>query len=125
MDCPKCSGTLAEEEFGGVRVDRCDSCHGIWFDAKEVRALVAHAQAKPDDVPQSKTSPESASLDEKAGTCPRDGDPLHRIESLVIEGLHYDQCMKCRGAWLDAGELKQITDRPDAAEEMKFFNEFD
>ncbi len=125
MDCPKCSGTLAEEKFGGVGVDRCSECHGIWFDAKEVRALVAHAQRKPDELPKSTASPASAQLDAKSGTCPRCQHALHRVESLAIDGLSYDQCMTCRGAWLDAGELAQILDNPAADEEMKFFNEFD
>jgi Zn-finger nucleic acid-binding protein len=125
MDCPKCSGTLAEETFGGVGVDRCDSCQGIWFDAKEVRALIAHAKSKPDEVPQSTASPASEKLDDANGTCPRCQESLHRVESLAIEGLHYDQCMSCRGAWLDAGELAQIVDSPGADEELKFFNEFD
>lgn len=125
MDCPKCSGTLTEQKFGGVNVDRCNACEGLWFDAKEVRALVAHAQNKPDDVPKSTASPESAKLDKKSGTCPKCSQSLHRVESMAVDGLHYDQCMACRGAWLDPGELAQIVKRPDAAEEMKFFNEFD
>ena len=124
MECPKCSGTLAEKEFGGVRVDRCAECDGIWFDAKEVRALVAHAKASPDEVPKSSSSATSEQ-DEKNGTCPRCTEDLHRVESLAVDGLHYDQCMSCRGAWLDAGELAQIVDRPGADAEMKFFNEFD
>ncbi len=125
MDCPKCTGKLTEQTFGGVGVDRCDQCEGIWFDAKEVRALVAHAKDNPDAVPQSKASPESERLDAASGACPKCQSELHRVESLAIDGLHYDQCMTCRGAWLDAGELAQIVSREGADGEMKFFNEFD
>lgn len=125
MHCPKCSGNLEEKTFGGVGVDRCDSCQGIWFDASEVRALVAHAQRKPDEVPKSTASSASAELDTASGTCPRCNESMHRVESLAVEGLHYDQCMGCRGAWLDAGELGQIVATPGADEELAFFNEFD
>ncbi len=125
MDCPKCDGSLGEQTFGGVSVDRCDKCHGIWFDANEVRALVAHAQARPDDVPKTKTSAVAEALDAALGTCPRCGESLLRVESLAIESLHYDQCMSCRGAWLDAGELAQIVKQPDAELELRFFNELD
>ena len=125
MDCPKCTGTLAEQTFGGVSVDRCDQCEGIWFDAKEVRALVSHAKDNPDEIPKSKASPTSERLDAASGSCPKCGESLHRVESLAVEGLHYDQCMACRGAWLDAGELGQIVSKEGAEAEMKFFNEFD
>lgn len=124
MDCPKCDGSLEEQTFGGVDVDRCDACEGIWFDAAEVRKLVAHAKASPDDVPKS-SAPPSRELDETMGSCPRCDETLQRVESLAVDGLHYDQCMKCRGAWLDAGELALIVDKPGADEELGFFNELD
>ena len=28
-----------------------------------------------------------------------------------LEGIEIDQCQKCRGAWLDAGELEEIAER--------------
>ena len=39
--CPRCSGSMTE---GGVfdkdyRLDRCDACAGVWFDAKELTRL--------------------------------------------------------------------------------------
>ncbi len=32
LDCPACKGSLQTIEFGGVRVDRCDSCRGTLFE---------------------------------------------------------------------------------------------
>lgn len=125
MECPKCDGSLTEQTFGGVGVDRCDACEGIWFDAAEVRKLVAHAKASPEDVPRSSATPASQKLDRALGTCPRCKENLERVESLAVDGLHYDQCMSCRGAWLDAGELGLIVDKPGADEELGFFNELD
>jgi hypothetical protein len=36
MRCPKCGMELTEIEFRSIRVDRCFSCGGTWFDAGEV-----------------------------------------------------------------------------------------
>lgn len=36
MRCPKCGMELTEIEFRNIRVDRCFSCEGTWFDAGEV-----------------------------------------------------------------------------------------
>jgi ribosomal protein L37AE/L43A len=35
-DCPKCEGKLVESDFQGVKVDVCNECHGVWFDAGEL-----------------------------------------------------------------------------------------
>lgn len=42
MKCPKDGHDLVHEEFHGVTVDRCLHCHGIFLDADEVAAVVAH-----------------------------------------------------------------------------------
>ena len=42
MKCPKDGHDLVNEEFHGVTVDRCPHCHGIFLDADEIDAVVAH-----------------------------------------------------------------------------------
>jgi rubrerythrin len=39
MKCPKCGMDLATIEFRGIKLDRCPSCGGTWFDAGEVEQL--------------------------------------------------------------------------------------
>ena len=38
--CPRDGAELIERDYGGVRVDLCSSCHGIWLDAGELEQLV-------------------------------------------------------------------------------------
>ncbi|HUL70684.1 MAG TPA: zf-TFIIB domain-containing protein [Gemmatimonadales bacterium] len=40
--CPKCGGHLVSEEFHMVTVGRCPDCHGLWLEAGEIDAVVAH-----------------------------------------------------------------------------------
>ncbi|HEX5004536.1 MAG TPA: zf-TFIIB domain-containing protein [Gemmatimonadales bacterium] len=42
MKCPKDGHDLVNERFHGVTVDRCTHCHGIFLDADEIDAVVAH-----------------------------------------------------------------------------------
>ena len=42
MKCPKCGADLATESFHGVQLERCPDCHGLWLDAGEIDAVVAH-----------------------------------------------------------------------------------
>ena len=39
LTCPKCDGTLAEISFGGVIIDRCNECGGVWLDTGELELL--------------------------------------------------------------------------------------
>lgn len=40
--------------------------------------------------------------------CPQDGTPL---QMTAREGVEIDYCPKCRGVWLDRGELDKIIER--------------
>lgn len=37
--CPKCDGTLMERELGGVKIDECTNCGGIWLDKGELELI--------------------------------------------------------------------------------------
>src|SRR5579859_3517085 len=39
--CPRCSGAMTEGGLfdPGYLVDRCNECHGVWFDAHELSRL--------------------------------------------------------------------------------------
>ena len=41
MKCPKCGGDMAETDLGPLKVDKCSSCSGIFFDAGELDMLLA------------------------------------------------------------------------------------
>ena len=39
MKCPKCGFDLHETVFRGIVIDKCDHCHGIFFDDGELEKL--------------------------------------------------------------------------------------
>ena len=46
MKCPKCGHDLKEEDLGGVKVDRCTHCEGVFFDAGELDQLFVKKAAE-------------------------------------------------------------------------------
>lgn len=40
MTCPRCAGEMSDRSVGGVTVQRCDSCQGLFLDHAELGALV-------------------------------------------------------------------------------------
>jgi hypothetical protein len=41
MKCPKCGMELQELSLGGVHVDKCCNCGGLWLDKGEMEAIQA------------------------------------------------------------------------------------
>jgi uncharacterized protein len=39
MKCPKCGMQLEEIVAGGVRIDKCFSCQGVWLDEGELESI--------------------------------------------------------------------------------------
>jgi hypothetical protein len=39
MKCPKCGMDLTEINFGGVSVDKCFGCEGMWLDKGEIELI--------------------------------------------------------------------------------------
>ena len=41
MDCPNCGAAMRERDRGGVKIDFCPSCKGVWLDRGELDKIVA------------------------------------------------------------------------------------
>jgi len=46
MKCPKCGGDMTEIALQGIKVDRCTSCGGIYFDRGELELLLETKEQK-------------------------------------------------------------------------------
>jgi Zn-finger nucleic acid-binding protein len=103
MRCVKCSGVLQKVEIGGLEVDQCDTCAGIWFDACELHRVL---HQKSIDALRRKAAP-SRDDDARRGRCPRckGGGEMIRVAS-TVGPIHIDTCPICGGQWLDGGELE-------------------
>lgn len=40
LACPKCDGKLHETAYDSIKIDVCDKCGGVWFDAGELAQVV-------------------------------------------------------------------------------------
>lgn len=104
MNCPKCQSIMHEISFEGVVVDFCDACQGIWFDEDEL----AFTMELSSDIPNIAEVEKSART--TAYPCPRCGDPqkLDEMKFVAAKDLLIDRCPRCKGVWIDKGELPKI-----------------
>ena len=98
LRCPGDGGRLEKVEREGVTLDRCGSCGGIWFDARELARVTREATV---ERLARRVGPYAA---ESAFPCPRCGGKCYK--SFVVE-VEADTCSACRGVWLDAFELEE------------------
>ncbi len=95
--CPR-DGEMLRRFFvaglaGGVSVESCTSCLGMWVDDEEVTRLLGRRHA----AELGRTAPEGDSRI----ACPRCRVGL---KSLVYRGIVVDVCVLCGGVWFDEGE---------------------
>jgi Zn-finger nucleic acid-binding protein len=110
MQCPACQRPLRRFNAGPVTLDGCDGgCGGIWFDYRE---LGKATRAQPDlnaKVADIFHDPDVAVDDYAVRSCPRcAGTTLDKKLYSLGSGVIMDRCPKCRGVWLDNGELEKI-----------------
>jgi Zn-finger nucleic acid-binding protein len=102
MKCPNCTGTLKPINYKRVNVDKCDSCHGIWFDFSEIDQLedteFAFDNLKNTMITRVKPG------DQKCAKCQATMQKFYyRWEELELE-----VCPSNHGFWLDAGEEEKL-----------------
>lgn len=107
MKCPSCKNPLREKGAGGMTLDVCyGGCGGIWFDAAELERVNARAASTLHSiwqVPVGKVNLTDPRL------CPRCPDQvLDRRWFSELKQVEIDECPKCKGIWLDAGEFTRI-----------------
>lgn len=89
----------------GLEVDSCPECFGIWFDREELKEFLQRpelAQRLSEGVS------ESPSVSASERLCPSCRIPLSETN---LGEVSVDLCFRCRGIWLDQGELDRAVEQ--------------
>lgn len=106
-ECPKCGGKLDVIMSNDVKLDKCISCGGIWFDDGELYKLLTTSVSLMIDGLE---STDTEAYNKQEGFCPLCNDvKLERVQSKTDPNLAIDKCPSCHGVWLERGELTTLT----------------
>jgi PAT family beta-lactamase induction signal transducer AmpG len=107
MRCPKCRDDMEQLDVGGVEIDRCSSCHGLWFDEGELQKLKDRKIAAGIDIGDPSQGTVHNANDRYR--CPRCGGSIIRMVDQNQPHIWYEECSVCRGSYFDAGEFRDLT----------------
>lgn len=110
MKCPKCSTELSGFYSQDLKLARCFTCHGIWFDKNELKKVIDER-----DMDLSWMHFDLWTEKEKFGAtrgnkiCPECKKNMAALKYDKSE-VEVDFCADCGGVWLDSGEFTKIID---------------
>jgi Zn-finger nucleic acid-binding protein len=112
LSCPVCTGTaLAPRNLGGIWVEECPSCLGIWTPGDVMDRLIDRIRERiAHDGPSSAARHERRSKWQPEFTyrkCPECGVMMQRRNFSRRSGVVVDWCAS-HGTWLDAHELEDV-----------------
>ncbi|MFT7641499.1 MAG: Zn-finger nucleic acid-binding protein, partial [Pirellulaceae bacterium] len=85
----------------GETVDRCDACIGMWFDQRELSAVLGRIANSSDKESATERAPKNLS-------CPRCAVPMPTSDYAYDSGIAISRCSQCSGVWLDRGQLESV-----------------
>ncbi len=103
MTCPKCYAEMEKVTYGGVEVDRCKVCKGIWFDLGERETLKGIEGSQAIDSGDPEVGKRFNRLDRI--DCPQCKTQMIRMVDAGQPHIWYEACSVCNGAFFDAGEF--------------------
>ena len=115
ITCPKCKSSMGKVTFASVVVDRCTSCKGLWFDAREHERLKDLDGSEEIDAGASAGAASSGSAPSRPGDakldCPVCHTRLIRMVDHQQPHIHFESCTVCHGTFFDAGEFRDYKEQ--------------
>ena len=145
MDCPKCVGRLQPfkiraykadskklpvsyakaTKIESLELDKCFVCDGMWFDKDELNKLSVEKVSEKTIASKIDDPKIYKRLNEKSGLCPRCKKPMRRIKGRKgLKNVFIDLCGKCKGVWLDGGEVNHILHKGAVKRFINFYRFF-
>jgi Zn-finger nucleic acid-binding protein len=109
MKCPKCKSAFTKVTYEGIQIERCLSCHGMWFDALELKDLLKKKGSEKIDIGDERNFQKTNAIENYL--CPKDGSQMIKMVDARQNHVWYESCGTCYGIFLDATEFKDLKDK--------------
>ena len=104
LACLKCTSVLDKARIDEIEVDLCPRCGGLWLDHGELERLARKQAGEVDRLRRllaAKKGPPPIPSD-LTSSCPACTSTMREVK---LAGLTIDFCSRCKGVFLDRGEI--------------------
>jgi Zn-finger nucleic acid-binding protein len=114
MNCPRCKAVLVEDEYEGVKVERCPACRGFWIPGTRLADIIEKREKtfSLEEIETYRQIHESRrGLFNEADSetvCPQCGEVMQQNRYNYAQEVLIDRCAQGHGVWLDQGEVEHI-----------------
>ena len=109
MKCPACSRQLIEIKLKSMTVNACeDGCAGLWFSHLGLQKVEYSSVEEGETLLAVKKNPAVQVDLNRKRNCPKCNMIMMQHFFSIKKQVTVDECPKCAGFWLDAGELATI-----------------
>ena len=111
-ECPRGCGTLHRLALGGVELDECTRCSGVWLAIEVFRRLCAEEERRAVFLGaeiQARRTPAASAPTVRYVPCPECARLMNRVNFGKRSGIIVDSCSQ-HGTWFDADELRRVVE---------------
>lgn len=109
ITCPKCTSKMQEVSYGGIYIDRCTKCRGLWFAMLEHEHLKAIEGSEAIDIGSEELGKRFSEIDDIR--CPECSSPMLKMVDVQQSHIWYESCPSCYGVFFDAGEFRDYKEK--------------
>lgn len=107
MECPKCYGDMDTVLQGETLIDRCQNCHGLYFEQLTQSLLSGLLESQAVDTGSDDMG---SAYDEMVYVeCPKCDKIMDQRLLEEPVRIRFEFCPTCNATFLDAGEFRQYT----------------
>ena len=105
LKCPKDAARLVVHRGDSLECHTCQRCRGLWFSMEQLLKYTRVNRPAATALPRS-SSGAIAAHSQHQWPCPQCRQA--HLSTKQVDNVEVDVCPRCRGIWLDAGELEPI-----------------
>lgn len=109
MICPKCDGRMQTVMYGGIYIERCLECRGLWFDLLEHEHMAAIEGSEAIDIGSDELG--ERFRDSEDIDCPHCSCAMVKMVDARQPHIWYESCPSCFGVFFDAGEFRDYKEK--------------
>ncbi len=112
LSCPRGCGKLRALTLGGVALNECEQCNGVWLALDDFQKLCAEQERRAVFLgaeSQAHRTPSASVPTVRYVPCPLCTKLMNRVNFGKRSGVIVDSCAK-HGTWFDADELRRVVE---------------